>query len=115
MCPMTQSIMGHSGSPSGSVWWIQDRAVTISFVPLPVIGWSGMHHSGCRHTPITSFWPLPCRMRPEIHDGGQSFCTLCAQHPRTPVNKPEVWFLTNLAHSPGYLLASTENFEDHPA
>ena len=31
------------------------------------------------------------------------------------VNKPEVWFLTNLAHSPGYLLASTENFEDHPA
>ena len=34
---------------------------------------------------------------------------------RTPVNKPEVRFLTNLAHSPGYLLASTENFEDHSA
>ena len=34
---------------------------------------------------------------------------------RGSVNKPEVWFLTNLAHSPGYLLASTENFEDHPA
>ena len=35
--------------------------------------------------------------------------------PGTSVNKPEVWFLTNLAHSPGYLLASIENFEDHPA
>ena len=33
----------------------------------------------------------------------------------TPVNKAEVRFLTNLAHSPGYLLASTENFEDHSA
>jgi hypothetical protein len=82
---MTQSIMGHSGSPSGSVWWIQDQAVTISFIPLPVIGWSGMHHSGCRRTPITSFRPLPCRMRPAIHDGGQSFCMLCAQQ-RTSQN-----------------------------
>jgi hypothetical protein len=54
---MTQSIMEHSGSPSGSVWWIQDRAVTISFVPLPVISWSGMHHSGCRHT--HHFVPAP--------------------------------------------------------
>ena len=35
--------------------------------------------------------------------------------PRPRVNKPEVWFLTNLAHSPGYLLRSIENFEDHPA
>jgi hypothetical protein len=40
--------------------------------------------------------------------------------PRTPllgtsVNKPEVWFLTNLAPSPGYLLTSTENLEDRPA
>ena len=31
------------------------------------------------------------------------------------VNKHEAGFLTNLAHSPGYLLASIENFEDHPA
>src|SRR5918994_1485004 len=85
MCPMTQSIIGHSGSPSGSAWWIQDQAVTISFIPLPVIGWSGMHHSGCRRTPITSFRPLPCRMRPEIHDGRQSFYMLCAQQ-RTSEN-----------------------------
>ncbi len=35
--------------------------------------------------------------------------------PGTSVNKDEVWFLTNLAHSPGYLLASIENFEDNPA
>jgi hypothetical protein len=32
---MAQSAMGHSGSPSGSVWWSQDRAVTISFIPPP--------------------------------------------------------------------------------
>jgi hypothetical protein len=73
---MTQSIMGHSGSPSGSVYLLH---------PLPVIGWSGMHHSGCRRTPIASFRPLPCRMRPEIHDGGQSFYMLCAQQ-RTSQN-----------------------------
>jgi hypothetical protein len=33
----------------------------------------------------------------------------------TSVHKPEVRVLTNLAHSPGHLLASTENFEDHSA
>ena len=31
------------------------------------------------------------------------------------VNKPEVWQEPNSAHSPGYLLVSTENFEDNPA
>ena len=88
---MTLCVMGHSGSPSGSVWWIQDRAVTISFIPLPVIGWSGMHHSGCRRTPITSFRPLPCRMRPEIHDGGQSFLhALCATTNFLELRKGEV-------------------------
>jgi hypothetical protein len=30
---MILCVMGHSGSPSGSVWWIQDQAVTISFIP----------------------------------------------------------------------------------
>src|SRR5215217_1186668 len=30
-----QSVMGHSGSPSGSVWWSQARAVTISRLPPP--------------------------------------------------------------------------------
>jgi hypothetical protein len=97
---MTQSIMGHSGSPSGSVWWIQDQAVTISFIPLPVIGWSGMHHSGCRRTPITSFRPLPCRMRPEIHDGGQSFCMLCAQQ-RTSQNSVKRKFAELTFHALG--------------
>src|SRR5215204_192891 len=30
-----QSIAGHSASPSGSVWWFQHRAATISFIPPP--------------------------------------------------------------------------------
>ena len=34
---------------------------------------------------------------------------------RASVNKPDVWFLTNLVHSPDHLLASTENLEDHRA
>jgi hypothetical protein len=55
---MILCVMGHSGSPSGSVWWIQDRAVTISLIPLPVIGWSGMHHIGGRPTTIT-YLPAP--------------------------------------------------------
>jgi hypothetical protein len=55
---MEQSAMGHSGSPSGSVWWSQARAVTISFIPLPVIGRSGMHHIGGRPTTITYLRPL---------------------------------------------------------
>jgi hypothetical protein len=39
----------------GERTWSQDRAVTISVIPLPVIGWSGMHHIGGRSTTITSF------------------------------------------------------------
>jgi hypothetical protein len=27
--------MGHSGSPSRSVWWSQDQAVTVSYLPPP--------------------------------------------------------------------------------
>ena len=30
-----QSIAGHSAGPSGSVWWFQDRAATIPFIPPP--------------------------------------------------------------------------------
>jgi hypothetical protein len=37
-----------------------------------------MHHIGCRLTPITSFRPLLCRMRPESRDGGQS--SPCSVH-----------------------------------
>jgi hypothetical protein len=32
--------------------------VTISYLPLPVIGWSGMHHIGGRPTTIT-YLPAP--------------------------------------------------------
>jgi hypothetical protein len=57
-----QSGMEHSDCPSESVWLSYGRAVTIYFIALPGIGWSGMHHIGGRLTPVTSFWPLPRRM-----------------------------------------------------
>jgi len=35
MYVMAQSAVVYSASPSGSVWWFQDRAATISFIPPP--------------------------------------------------------------------------------
>jgi hypothetical protein len=37
MYVMAQSAVVYSASPSGSVWWFQDRTATISFLPLPGI------------------------------------------------------------------------------
>ena len=59
MCHTTQSVGEHSGCPSGSGWWMNDRTVTVSYLPpLPVIDWSGMHHIGGRPTTIT-YLPVP--------------------------------------------------------
>ena len=35
MCPMAQSVPKHRAAPSGSVWWFQDRANTIAYIPPP--------------------------------------------------------------------------------
>jgi hypothetical protein len=53
-----QSAVVYSACPSGGVWWSQAWAVTISFIPLPVIGRSGMNHIGGRPTTITYLRPL---------------------------------------------------------
>jgi hypothetical protein len=64
MYVMAQSAVVYSASPSGSVWWFQDRTATISFLPLPGIVWFGIHHIWGRPTTISYLRPLPCRTRP---------------------------------------------------
>src|SRR5215208_6677454 len=74
MCTIALCAMGHSGSPSGSVLWIQDRAVTISYLPLPPPGDQLVRHAPYRGpADIYDFVPAPAlrttALRPFVPGG----------------------------------------------
>src|SRR5687767_510987 len=94
MCPMILCVLGHLGSPSGSVWWIQDRAVTISFISPP--GDRLVRHAPQRVSAHNyHFVPAPAlqnvALEPSVPGGVRGWPSYWAAPPTTKASEADGW------------------------